>query len=97
MTIMREYHGNGKISNIYESPSQIITNLVLPAGETLPTHHAPYHVTVVSVKGETIFKGQDFEAHLEPGKLIQMTPDELHSLTAITDSELMVIKSKLAE
>lgn len=94
---MREYHGNGKIGNIYESPAQVITNLVLPAGETLPTHHAPYHVTVVSVKGETIFKGPDFEAHLEPGKLIQMEPDELHSLTAVTDSELIVIKSKLAE
>lgn len=94
---MREYHGNGKIGNIYESPAQVVTDLVLPAGKELPNHQVPYHVTVVSVKGKTIFKGQDFEAQLEPGKIMQMVPNEWHRLTAVTDSELMVIKSKLAE
>ncbi|WP_430611692.1 cupin [Enterococcus sp. DIV0876] len=93
---MEKYQGTGKISHIFESDNQVVTNLVLEAGKEIPTHDAPYTVVVVPVKGRIMFRGEDFEEEIYPGVIVRMLPDEPHSLTALADSELMVIKSRLA-
>lgn len=94
---MEKYQGNGSIGHIFQSKHQVVTNLVLPAGKEIPTHRAPYTVIVVPVKGKVIFEGEGFSEEIFPGCFIRMTPNEDHSLRALEDSELMVIKSNLKE
>ncbi|MFT8825834.1 cupin [Liquorilactobacillus mali] len=93
---MKKYQGTNKISNIFESKNQVITNLVIPKGKEIPAHHVPYTVVVVPVKGKIIFSGENFEEEIKPGIIVRMQPDEKHKLFALTDSEIMVIKSHLA-
>ena len=92
---MQKYAGIGKISHIFESETQVVTNLVMETGKTIPTHRAPFTVVVVPVKGKIIFSGTDFSEEIYPGCIIRMEPNEDHSLHALEDSELMVIKSDL--
>lgn len=97
---MKIYTGNSNVSpfeHLIETPQQVVTHLVLKAGEVLPNHHVPYSVIVVPIKGQTIFSDETSAEEIYPGKIVQMTPDEIHGLKAITDSELMVIKSQLKE
>lgn len=94
---MIKYQGTGQTGHIFQSPTQTITNLVLAKDQELATHHVPYTVVVVPVKGRIVFSGQDFKETIYPGVVVRMLPDEPHSLLALEASELMVIKSKLAE
>lgn len=84
--------------NIVETDRQVVTHLVIPAGKEVPEHHAPYDVIVVPIKGVVIFG--DVAGHREeklvPGDIVKMAPDEHHYLKAVEDTEVMVIKSKLA-
>ena len=92
---MFKYEGTGKISHIFESNNQVVTNLVMEKGKTIPTHDAPYTVVVVPVKGRVIFSGENFKEEIYPGVIVRMEPKEPHSLYALEDSELMVVKSRL--
>jgi quercetin dioxygenase-like cupin family protein len=94
---MFKYEGNGTIRHIFESEQQVVTNLVLEKGKEIPTHDSPYTVVVVPVKGKIIFSGINFREEIYPGAIIRMSPKEPHSLYALEDSELMVIKSQLLE
>lgn len=94
---MKKYQGANKISNIFESKNQIITDLVIPKGKEIPTHHVAYTVVVIPVKGKVIFSGENFEEEIEPGIIVRLQPDEKHKLFALADSEIMVIKSHLAD
>lgn len=93
---MERYEGTGKIGHIFQSENQVITNLVIEKGKTIPTHDAPYTVVVVPVKGKVVFSGENFKEEIYPGAIVRMQPNEPHSLYALEDSELMVIKSTLA-
>ena len=96
---MKVYHGRTDIKrfeHLVETPSQTVTHLVLPAGQAIGQHHVPYTVVVVSVKGRILFSDEKETAEIYPGVIIRMAPHEVHSLEAVEDSELMVIKSHLA-
>ncbi|MBT9626695.1 cupin [Ligilactobacillus ruminis] len=86
---MKRYDSIGQIGHIFETDQQVVTDLVIPE------HHVDYTVVVVPIKGKIIFSGHDFETELAPGSFVRMLPNESHSLKAIEDSELFVIKSKL--
>lgn len=94
---MKRYDSIGRIGHILETDSQVVTDLVIPAGKKVPEHSVDYTVVVVPVKGRVIFSGHDFETELAPGSFVRMLPDEKHSLRALEDSELFVVKSRLAE
>lgn len=94
---MKFYQGNGKISNLVQTNNQIVTNLVIPQGKEIRTHHVPYTVVVVLIKGRVIFSGEQDKKEIYPGIIVRMEPDEKHQLQAVTDSELMVIKSRLVK
>lgn len=93
---MEKLTGTGKTGPIYQSDQQTIVNIVFKAGETLPTHSAPNCVVVVPVRGTIQFRGEDFDERIAPGSVVRINPDEKHSLEALTDAEVMVIKSHLA-
>ena len=88
---MKRYDSIGQIGHIFETDQQV----VIPSGKEIPEHHVDYTVVVVPIKGKIIFSGHDFETELAPGSFVRMLPNESHSLKAIEDSELFVIKSKL--
>lgn len=92
---MEKLTGNGKTGPILKGENQTIMNLVLEKGKEIPKHDAPDTVVVVPVKGEIIFKGDQFEEHVTPGSVVVVQPNEPHSLEAVEDAEVMVIKSKL--
>lgn len=92
---MEKYSGTGKISHLFTHDNQMVTHLVMSKDQVLPTHHVDYDVCVIPVKGKVIFSGEAFKQEIVPGDLILMAPNETHSLKALVDSELMVVKSKL--
>ena len=85
--------------NIVETPAQTVTHLVIPAGKAVPKHHVPDDVVVVPIKGQVVFEdvANGDSQTLVPGDIVKLAPNEWHALTAVTDTEVMVIKSQLAD
>ena len=75
--------------NIVETPRQTVTHLVIPAGKAVPKHHVPEDVVVVPIKGRVVFE--------DVSNIVKLAPNEWHALEAVTDTEVMVIKSQLAD
>lgn len=95
---MKSYECKNKIhivEHFVEEENQEITRLSLKAGQNVPEHKSDMTAVVVPVKGKINFcAGSDCE-EIYPGKIIRMTPGEMHKLEAIEDSEIIVIKSDL--
>ena len=53
------------------------------------------NVIVVIYEGEVEFTENEDTYNIKPGDIVQMNPNTPHSLKAISDSKLMVIKSDL--
>ena len=85
--------------NIVETPHQTVTHLVIPAGKAVPKHHVPEDVVVVPIKGRVVFEDVSHATAqtLAPGDIVKLAPNEWHALEAVTDTEVMVIKSQLAD
>ena len=86
---------DAKVQNIYETTNQVVTHLSLNANQTIPSHDSPMSVIVVIYEGEVSFKEGEKDFTIKPGDIIQLDPSIAHSLKAIKDSKLMVIKSDL--
>lgn len=81
--------------NIYETDSQVVTHLNIKANEEIPSHKSTMNVIVVIYEGEVEFTENNDAYNIKPGDIVQMNPNTPHSLKAISDSKLMVIKSDL--
>lgn len=81
--------------NIYETDSQVVTHLNIRANEEIPSHKSTMNVIVVIYEGEVEFTENEDTYNIKPGDTVQMNPNTPHSLKAISDSKLMVIKSDL--
>ena len=81
--------------NIYETDSQVVTHLNIKANEEIPSHKSTMNVIVVIYEGEVEFTENEDTYNIKPGDIVQMNPNTPHSLKAISDSKLMVIKSDL--
>lgn len=82
--------------HLIHTPNQVVTHLVLKAGEKTPKHKVDFSVIVVPIKGLVLFTDEnDNGEEIYPGRIVQMTPGKVHGLEGIEDSELMVIKSAL--
>lgn len=81
--------------NIYETDSQVVTHLNISANEEIPSHKSTTNVIVVIYEGEVEFTENEDTYNINPGDIVQMNPNTPHSLKAISDSKLMVIKSEL--
>lgn len=81
--------------NIYETDSQVVTHLKIKTNEEIPSHKSTMNVIVVIYEGEVEFTENEDTYNIKPGDIVQMNPNTPHSLKAISDSKLMVIKSDL--
>ena len=67
--------------------------LVLAAGKTIPAHKAAKEITVQCISGKVDFSTAAETLTMTPGKMLFLLPEELHSLTAIEDSVMLVTKA----
>lgn len=71
-----------------------VLNIQLKKGETVPEHSAPGEVVVVCRKGVVKFPVEGKINTLTDNSVLLLAPNEKHSLEAVEDCELVVIKLK---
>ena len=86
---------DGKFEHLVDEDNLQITHLQIKKGEEVPSHKSDKNVVVVIYKGKVDFKGENGSETIVPGDIITMDPNEMHSLEAIEDSDLMVIKARI--
>lgn len=86
---------DGKFEHLIDEDKLQITHLQIKQGEEVPSHKSDKNVVVVIYKGKVNFIGENGNEIIVPGNIITMKPNEMHSLKAIEDSDLMVIKAKI--
>lgn len=69
-------------------------NIQLKAGEEIPTHHADRDVVVILRTGKVSFTVEEETVELTNDNVLYMTPLENHSLVAIEDADIIVLKIK---
>ncbi|WP_341301362.1 AraC family ligand binding domain-containing protein [Lysinibacillus sp. FSL H8-0500] len=69
-----------------------ILNIQLRAGEKIPEHHTDNEVLIIVQFGEVRFVIEGVEKLLTPDTILALKPLEDHSLEAITDVCIVVIK-----
>ena len=67
-----------------------VIRLVLPAGKEIPPHKAPHEITVQCLEGVVNFTSGERTQMLEAGQLMYLRSEELHALTAVEDSSVLV-------
>lgn len=86
---------DGKFENLIDEDKLQVTHLQIKSGEEIRRHKSDKTVIVVIYKGKVDFTGEDEKAIILPGDIIRMDPNEVHSLKAIEDSDLLVIKAAI--
>lgn len=86
---------DGKFEHLVDENNLQITHLQIKSGEEIPSHKSDKSVIVVIYKGKVDFSGENNKEIIIPGDIIVMNPNEIHSLRAIEDSDLMVIKAAI--
>lgn len=72
------------------------SHLIMPAGTQLPEHALLDDVAVVVVRGKGIIYVQQEARHVEAGSVIDLVPNEEHSVEAIEELELIIVQAALA-
>ncbi|MGV7117892.1 hypothetical protein [Paenibacillus kyungheensis] len=89
-----------KITSIYNTEARQIVHLQLSAAQEIPTHKSPKQVFIIVKSGKVVFTVSDQEITLSAqeitlsaNEVLVMEPDEYHSLKALEDTSILVIKS----
>lgn len=80
--------------HLYSEKGQRIGHRTLPAGFTTgegKLHPAPAHGVIIPVKGRLQFNTTGHSEEIQPGCAVVMEKGEPHSMTALTDCEIMVV------
>ena len=86
---------DGKFEHLIDEDKLQITHLQIKKGDEVPSHKSDKNVIVVIYNGKVNFTGENESEIIMPGDIINMQPNELHALSAIEDSDLMVIKASI--
>lgn len=86
---------DGKFEHLIDEDKLQVTHLQIKSGEEVPSHKSDKTVIVVIYKGKVDFKGEEEKYTIFPGDIVRMDPNEIHSLRAIEDSDLLVIKAAI--
>ena len=81
-----------KMSRLLASEKVDIIDIQMRAGEMIPTHNAREDAVVIVRKGELFFNVEGMDHRLKDSDIVVLEPLENHSLEAITDVELIVLK-----
>ena len=83
---------NKKGTRLFGNNDVHVINLQMRAGESIPTHNAPGTVIVTVRSGKVLFNVEGVETTLTTNDVLVMEPLENHSLTAVTDVDIIVTK-----
>lgn len=86
---------DGKFEHLIDEDKLQITHLQIKKGDEVPSHKSDKNVIVVIYNGKVNFTGENGSEIIIPGDIINMQPNELHALSAIEDSDLIVIKASI--
>ncbi|MDE6051127.1 MAG: cupin domain-containing protein [Paramuribaculum sp.] len=81
-----------QFKHIFNNENGGVVLVAFKAGQKLDTHTAPAEVMVNVIEGEIEFTMLDKANTLRAGDFLLMGADVPHSVTATTDSKLMLIK-----
>ena len=81
---------------LFKSRDLEVIRLLIPAGKGLPPHRVPGEITVQCVSGQLEIGLDDGTALLEPGQLLYLAGDAMHSVRAITDACALVTIALIA-
>lgn len=79
-------------ATLLRSAALELLQLVIPAGEAIPSHRTSGEITVHCLEGRVAFGHDGREVELRPGDLLHLGPQEPHSLVAITDASVLVTR-----
>lgn len=82
------------VKNIFSNNHGGVAIIGFKAGQKLDTHMAPAEVMINVLEGEIEFTMLEKPNHLRAGQFILMGQDVPHSVAALTDAKLLLIKIK---
>lgn len=85
---------NKHFSQIANADNAILMNIQLRKGEEVPEHDAAQEVFIIVRKGKVRFTVEGEPVEVTPENMLHMAPLEKHSLYALEDSDIIVIKVK---
>lgn len=83
-----------QFKRVFENSNGGVTLLAFKAGQKLDEHIAPAEVMVCIVEGEIEFTMIDRKQSIKAGEFLLMGADVPHSVVAVADSKVMLIKVK---
>ncbi|OEH92334.1 hypothetical protein [Bacillus solimangrovi] len=81
-----------QLDKVLEFNNNKVMHLQLKKGASIPEHNAPFNVLVVVRKGKLLFDVSGTKSELTNENFIHLTPLEKHSLEAMEDTDVLVIK-----
>lgn len=91
---VKDYLKHEKIekAGVYKDEQMQVIMLNLPAGEELKPHISPVDAFFIVQQGEVefILEGETF--HLKPGDMFHFKARQLHSLKAVSDFSMLIVK-----
>jgi quercetin dioxygenase-like cupin family protein len=75
---------------LFKSRDLEVIRLLIGAGKGLPPHRVPGEITIQCVSGEVEVGLDEGQALLEPGQMLYLKGDAVHSVLAITDACVLV-------
>lgn len=88
--------GNEKVhfKNIFETDNGGVALIAFEAGQKLETHLAPAEIMVTVLEGEVEFTVDGKPNDMSAGEFLLLGQDVPHSVTAKTDTKLLLVKVK---
>ncbi|MFC4409677.1 cupin domain-containing protein [Chungangia koreensis] len=83
---------NKHVEKVLSLANADVVNIQLKAGEEIPEHDSKRDVVIVIRQGEVKFTVEGNEVHLREGDFLQLNPVEKHSLTAISEIDIVVFQ-----
>ncbi len=83
-----------QFKNIFGTSNGGVTLVGLKGGQELTTHTAPAELMVYLLEGEIEFRMLDIPHTLRSGEFLLMGADVPHSVKAVSDSKIVLVKVK---
>ncbi len=75
---------------LFKSRDLEVIRLLIPAGKGMPPHRVPGEITVQCISGQVEIGLDDSTTLLQPGQLLYLKGDAMHSVMAVTDTCALV-------
>ena len=83
-----------QFKNLFENNNGGVALVAVQGGQELSTHLAPAEIMVNVIEGEIEFTMLDKPHHLKAGEFMLVGEGVPHSVKAVSDAKLMIVKVK---